>query len=172
VTHYICQLLLNDDTFFVLWHANENNGVTMEKGQLVYARSIPPLLHYSESRNLTIDSNSITEYEYFDFNDIENWLHRPKASINCEYFLNLWNILVDTIASQHNPSLFLDLAEDENGIFIYNKLFWGANLPDYTPPGKIHIPDWQAEDIASMQTLFKIGLKELRDIIQNGMEMR
>lgn len=172
MTYYICQLLLNDDAFFVLWYGNEINGVKMEEGQLVYALSIPPLLHYGELKNLGIDSNSITQYELFDFNDIENWLNRPNASIRCEYFLNLWNILVDTIASQNNHSLFLDLAEDENGISIYNKLFWGANLPDYTPPGKVHIPDWQPEDISSLQNLFKIGLKELSDIIQNGIEMR
>jgi hypothetical protein len=172
VTHYICQLLLNDDAFFILWYGNGSNGVKIEKGQLVYARSIPPLLRYGESKNLSIDSNSVTQYEYYDLNDIENWLRRPKASINCEYFLNVWNILVDTITSQANPSTFLDLAEDEGGIFIYNKLFWGANLPDYTLPGKIHIPDWQPGDISSMQILFKIGLEELRGIIQNGIEMR
>jgi len=172
VTYYICQLLLNDDAFFVLWYGNESNGVKMEKGQLVYAHSIPPLLHYGELKNLGVDSSSIAQHDFFDFNEIEGWLNRPKASINCEYFLNLWNILVDTIASQNNPSLFLDLAEGENGVFIYNQLFWGANLPDYTPPGKVHIPDWKAEDISSLQTLFKVGLKELKDIIQNGIEMR
>ena len=142
------------------------------QGQLVYSYTIATLLHYAELNNLTIDPSSINQYEVFDFSDLENWLNRPNASINCEYFLNLWNILVDTIASQNAPSYFLDIAEDENGIFIYNKLFWGANLPDYTPPGKIHIPDWQAEDISSLQTLFKIGLEELQEIIQNGLELR
>ncbi|MBL4606263.1 MAG: hypothetical protein JKY01_00315 [Pseudomonadales bacterium] len=170
--YYICQLIFKKDAVFILQYEDETNGVKMEDSQLVYVYNIPPLLQYGELKNLLIDSNSITQYEDLDFNELESWLEKPHATISCEYFLNLWNILIDTLASQNDPSLFLDLAEDEDGILIYNKLFWGANLPEYTPPGKIHISDWQLADISNLQAIFKSGLEELKVVILNGLELQ
>ena len=170
--YYICQIILNGNRLFVLWYENEINGVKTESNQLIYANNIPELLQYSEIKSLLVDINSITQYECLDFSNVEIWLNKPEAHINCEYFLNIWNILIDVISSKKSNSLFLDLAEDEKGIHIYNELFWGANLPGYTPPGKIHIPDWRLEDISKLQTILINGHEELTDIILSGREVR
>ena len=170
--YYVCQIIFNGNSLLVLWYENEINGVKIENGQLVYANSIAGLLQYGKIKSLPVDTDSITQYERLDFSHIEIWLNKPDAHINCEYFLNIWNILVDTISSRGSDSLFLGLAEDEKGIHIYNNLFWGANLPDYTPPGKVHIPDWQLEDISKLQTILINGHEELSDIIQAGLELQ
>ena len=48
---------------------------------------------------------------------------------------------------------------------IYDKLFWGCNLPSMTPPGMHYEPTWSPEEITTVVEVLHSGLRLLRDAI-------
>ena len=56
----------------------------------------------------------------------------------CNYFLNIWNMADDVARSLKLP--FYGKRKSAND--IYDRLFWGCNLPAMTPVGEKYIPDW------------------------------
>ena len=48
---------------------------------------------------------------------------------------------------------------------IYDKLYWGCNLPSMTPPGMHDEPIWSREEITTVVAVLHCGLRMLRDAI-------
>jgi len=42
---------------------------------------------------------------------------------------------------------------------VYEKLFWGNNLPAVTPKGFHFDPEWSPDEIAGLATVLRAGLK-------------
>jgi hypothetical protein len=41
---------------------------------------------------------------------------------------------------------------------IYDKLFWGNNLPLITPEGERYLPEWSADEVQSLAQILASGL--------------
>jgi hypothetical protein len=46
--------------------------------------------------------------------------------------------------------------------YIYEKLFYGNNLPSITPIGEHYIPSWSNDELIEMRLVFMAGLDHLK----------
>lgn len=46
---------------------------------------------------------------------------------------------------------------------MYDKLFWGSNIPAVTPAGQKFNPDWSASEIAALARVLSSGLANVRE---------
>jgi hypothetical protein len=63
---------------------------------------------------------------------------------NLNVLLSIWNLAGDVARSVEKP--FEDRGGDLDA--IYNKVFFGNNLPAMTPLGEHYEPDWDDEELA------------------------
>ena len=86
-----------------------------------------------------------------------------KAAINCNEFLAAWNLFADVSRSIGGN---FD-ADREFTADIYDKLFWGNNLPAVTPEGQCYIPFWSETEERIIRDVMSQGLQMFRNSIKN-----
>ena len=82
--------------------------------------------------------------------------------IECQTFSDAWNLFTDVAASV--GELF-DVHHPESNR-LYDKLFWGCNLPSVTPAGKWYSPIWSAEELTQLHALMSVGLNIFRSSVK------
>jgi hypothetical protein len=88
----------------------------------------------------------------YDFDSLARWCEQPSAeTIDCSEFLNAWNMLGDAGT----------LPTRDLGKRVYDKLFWGNNLPAVTPPGETYIPEWSLEEVRKLQSILRSPIDRL-----------
>ena len=78
--------------------------------------------------------------------------------IDCAEFLAAWNLFEDishSLKSTFDPDHALTQK-------IYDKLFYGNNLPVITPEGKFYIPLWTGRELVIIHHVMKTGLEMFR----------
>lgn len=48
--------------------------------------------------------------------------------------------------------------EDKANFDIYEKLFWGNNLPTVTPAGKTYVPVWTQNELERLRSVMAYGI--------------
>lgn len=129
-------------------------------GCLLTFNHLPSLYEYTMANQLTITEEPLT---LFDLDWIQNWTHNPLAStVDCVAMLNAWNLFSDIWQSvKHGRSHFQ--AIEESNLAIYNKLFYGNNLPGIVPDGAHYIPEWDKDEISRIRDVLAAGLEMLRN---------
>lgn len=97
----------------------------------------------------------------YDLDRLAAWCDHPgEATLDCEAALNAWNLLADLPAPPADaPSVFG--RADQSGRELYDKLFFGNNLPAITPRGTSYTPLWSAEELARLSHTLRLGLAYL-----------
>ncbi len=85
------------------------------------------------------------------------WLQKRKSEFDCEYLLSFWNIISDLAYSV--GEIFYGDQDKDILIKIYDKLFYGNNLPSITPEGKKYFPEWEVDEIKEIAKVIEDGLK-------------
>jgi hypothetical protein len=160
--HYQVRYWLDGLDSFLIWYSNDSVGVVVGSDHLIttfHARS--DLCAYAERLGLTFEAAEPSE---FDFDMVERWLSRPNNSpIDCCLLLNAWN-LFDDIASCTSGGEFQRTSREASG--VYDKLFWGNNLPAVTPPGEHYVPVWADGEVAELHRILSDGMKLFRNAVK------
>ena len=147
-TYYIITITLNRKSFFLLWNCEYEPVFLMgENGMAVFFGGPAELNAFAEENGIELDEE-ITEY---DLDDITV----TAETIDCNEVIQKWNIMSD---------LALSVGEDfsgENKRYndIYDKLFYGCNLPAMNHPP--YTPEWSAEEIAEINRILAEGAELL-----------
>jgi len=97
----------------------------------------------------------------YDFDAIILWCADDlDANVNCEQVLNAWNLLTDIPRKPSIPSAFVDAERQQS--MLYDKLFWGSNLPSMTPEGKHFEPSWSQQEVQVLKGLLASGITEFQ----------
>jgi hypothetical protein len=100
------------------------------------------------------------DWSRLDLDKLQKWLSKPmKKRLSCVRFLNLWNIF-DDFASQLHLEFDPDHIASQH---VYDKLFFGANLPSITPKGQFYVPIWSDDEIEQIRCVLGKGLQIFRD---------
>jgi len=91
------------------------------------------------------------------------WLAAPSDSIDCGLFLGAWNVFSDLATAINGEPTHIDNREQMD---IYDKLFFGNNLPAFTPAGEHYDPAWDDEEISILVDLLDPWLTTFRRLIQ------
>jgi hypothetical protein len=87
--------------------------------------------------------------------------------VDCNGVLDGWNTLIDVAESvPFGTEVFLQ--HKRKHFAIYEKLFYGCNLPKITPEGQEYFPVWCQPEVAAMRHLFDCGLTMLRRGMARG----
>lgn len=149
------------DQFFV-WYSGESDGVLLSSPDRISV--FPTMLElerYAARQNLKLETESAPLY---DCDRLARWLAEPsRERPDCPFLLDMWNMFNDVACSLGDS-----LAEPSGADKVYDKLFWGCNLPVVTPPGKHFEPCWSADDLSILSAVLAFGLKLLRAAVEDA----
>lgn len=125
-------LFWKDDLFFI---SNEDGKMLIESNQ-------GDLLLAANKHKLSISDQSV------DTLDIDHAFRvlkqmrrdRPLSEDSCRVLLDSINILEDMAKTLGMPVGLQDSEENASLNHLYDKIFWGNNLPSVTPEGKSYSP--------------------------------
>lgn len=117
--------------------------LTDENGKAVFFGSLAELNAFAEKNGIEL-AEEITEY---DLDDIAV----TAETLDCNEVNTKWNIISDfalTVGAEFS-------GEDKRYNGIYDKLFFGCNLPAMNHPP--YTPEWSAEEIAEINRILAEG---------------
>lgn len=160
-TYYCLWYRLDDTDGYLIWYSNDHDGVVVQSDGAVPSFGSLALLHtYAAAHQIVIKEE---EPGLHNLDRVETWLNTPTLSsdIDCADFLADWNLFGDISAST-NGSFDHDqkLTQD-----IYEKIFYGNNLPAMTPPGKHYTPIWTEAEITLMWKILSDGMSLFRKVV-------
>lgn len=142
--YYIIKITLCRREFFLLWNCEyEPVFLTDENGKAVFFGSLAELNAFAEKNGIEL-AEEITEY---DLDDITV----TAETLDCNEVNTKWNIISDfalTVGAEFS-------GEDKRYNGIYDKLFFGCNLPAMNHPP--YTPEWSAEEIAEINRILSEG---------------
>ena len=143
-TYYIITITLNRKSFFLLWNCEyEPVFLTDENGKPVFFGSLAELNAFAEENGIELDEE-ITEY---DLDDITV----TAEILDCNEVIQKWNIMSDLALSVGEEFS----GEDKRFNGIYDKLFFGCNLPAMKHPP--YTPEWNADEITEINRILSEG---------------
>ena len=167
-TYYAVRYLLDGKIRFLIWHTgDEADGACLgEDGAVSVFKTLAELVRCAQAHDLS--PLELGEQHFHNLDVVRVWLKRKRpGQINCEAFLNAWNLLGDVSASV-DSGFDPDRDRTRN---IYHKLFWGSNIPAITPPGKYFTPLWSGAEVLVMRDILGAGLARFRNCVRLRTEL-
>ncbi len=148
--------------YFLIWVSSETDRLVLSrKNRLAAFSNIGELIAFGTEKDLIIQTEKPPIY---NFDALVDWTRAPDLNnIDCEVFLNAWNMLGDI-----EISFGRKLKEPDGSNTVYDKLFYGNNLAPVTPEGEHYLPKWSEEEVAIMVSVFKAGLNTLYGSIEDA----
>lgn len=151
--YYKLWYFITGNNRYLIWYSNEQDGVFVDaKGKVPSFASVENLLSYAETRGIIVE---LEEPHLHNLDLLVRWLKKPDAkSVSCNEFNNAWNLFSDVSASI-NGNFDSDKKLTQK---IYDKLFWGCNLPAVTPEGKQY-HHWTKRELQLMHDVLLTGVE-------------
>ena len=164
-TYYPYAFRLNGRRLCLLWgagHGKDPDDVVLDdEGRLPVFETPDAASVYASRRGLGfVDKDCV---EPIDLDALTEWLARPTDKIDCPTLLNAWNIFGDVATALNGVRTHID--ERQHG-HLYDKLFFGLNLPAVTPEGQHYEPGWSDEEVGILVDLLGPWLIKFRRLIQ------
>jgi hypothetical protein len=135
------------------------DGVVLDElERLLFFSDLATLNEWTQTQGWEVETADLRVLH--DLDATEEWSEHPSPdTVDCVALLNAWNLFLDIRASveQHNV-----LRDDPENNHIYDKLFYGNNLPSITPPGKHYTPIWSDKEVARLSRIITEGLRLFR----------
>ena len=141
---------------YFVWYSDETDGVLLaQPDRLATFSDLSALDGYLFRSGLV---RALSEPSLYDFKRLVDWLGDPSAAtIDCTFFLDCWNMLSDVARSVGSA-----IPSCPGVMDVYERLFWGCNLPSVTPPGEHFTPEWSATEIEVISDVLSRGLQIFR----------
>ena len=160
--YYILWYRLDDKDSYLIWFSTENDdGVLVDKNGFVPSfNDVKTLRDYSNQKKIILKDE---EPVIHNLELIENWLCENNSAIN-DYneVLNTWNLFEDiSISTNGNFNSDRELTKK-----IYEKIFWGCNIPAVTPEGESFTPTWTKMELKIVRETLIFGFQMFREKIK------
>ncbi|MFR7986032.1 MAG: hypothetical protein ACLU9N_10790 [Clostridia bacterium] len=143
--YYVYRIKYKKNIGYYLWYSeDEKERFLIHKDKLRYFSSIEDINHFKESEGFLVEDDGmivVIKETFF------------AEEIDCNYFLELWNLAEDVCASFGQE--LRELISKWNTSTLYEKIFWGNNFEALTPPGKEYIPTFDREERLALNELHK-----------------
>jgi hypothetical protein len=151
--YYACSVRIRGEDIHVLWFTNDMDGLERtDSGSIRHFDDLDQVRAYCVANEIDL-STPATKY---DLDQILLWSRSPIEPLNCPEVLNTWNFLMD--AQQASDSNELLQHADRRAGGIYDKLFFGSNLPSVTPEGQEYQPAWSVDELQTLSSLLTRGI--------------
>ena len=88
----------------------------------------------------------------------------PDVALDCNQILAAWNLFGDVARSTGEIGGAFN-ESDQSLNAIYDKIFYGCNLPSITPEGEAYTPSWSRKELDAIRELLKIGFLMFQRVI-------
>ena len=129
---------LQGEKSYLIWISNEQDSVAVDSDGFVV--SFPYLTSLRQYADLKRYRPETEEPVFHDLDWVATWNMRPGEPANCGEALAAWNLFSDVSASIPSRGVAFKTL-DSQFPFIYDKLFWGNNLPSVTPEANSTSPN-------------------------------
>ena len=159
-TYYYLLYQLDDTIGYLIWFSDKEDGVVLQADGSVPCFSSTLHAHiYATTHQLAIQEETPVLH---DLDIIAHWLQRTlSADVDCKEFLNAWNLFDDIAVSVGHTFR----ADDTETHTVYEKLFWGSNIPILTPPGEHYTPVWSDDELLLLRAVLAQGLTLFRSAV-------
>lgn len=162
-TWYPLALKIGERTLFLLWASDDwgLDRLLADGGRLVSFSNEESAREYAQAENLPLARRE--ELHLHDLDDAARWL-RADTEPDCGVLLEIWNLAGDVARSVNEPF------EDRGGVLddVYNKLFFGNNLPSMTPRGEHFEPEWSEEELGVLRARIETAVDLIRSHVASG----
>lgn len=148
----IVNFIINRKNHYCIWYTNAKDGFILEDKRVRVFHTTDSLEIYCLKKNISLEN----ELSLYDIDNISNIDMSNSMNLDCEIVLNFWNIIQDLSYSTNEK--FLGNLEDYNE--IYNKLFYGNNLPAMGLSEK-YLPIWEEGERRIISEILHQGIKLL-----------
>jgi hypothetical protein len=150
--HFIYSFRLDGIERFVIWYQNDTDGVlTDEQGKI-------PTFSSAESAMAFVKKRGLMDAQCASFTLNLDWISADEPTdIDCVETLNAWNFFADvsnSVADRAHEFFALDKRPSQ----LYDKVFWGNNLPAVTPIGERYEPSWSDGELSEIRAILRSGL--------------
>jgi hypothetical protein len=160
--YYIYWYKLDGKDFYLIWfEGDESDGVLVDqKGFMPSFAKISDLQNYAEKCEINVD---VEKPLLNDLDAVQNWLNESKTEIvYYNPFLNAWNLFADiSLSTGANFDKDKELTNK-----IYNKIFWGCNIPAMTPEGESFTPGWTKKELKTIREVLSFGFQMFREKVK------
>jgi hypothetical protein len=164
---------LDDRRFFLLWcdGGNERDYYVLckhESPQLLLARSKEEVIEYADRHGLQVSDQPTHIVDFNVLNGVLAGLRpgKPFSENAARELLDIWNTLDDVSHSLNKCIMPVDLFSKEDVDNLYEKIFYGNNLPSVTPEGKKYSPLFDAKERSILRSLLGHAIKEVTGIVE------
>jgi hypothetical protein len=169
---YRAPFSLDDEDRILIWreeiNASWEDGVILDTSGHGPTFSTVAALHaYAQGHELRIEEEIEEPLgKPADLDTVVRWLRNPGAdTIDCVAFLAAWNLFGDVARTVGADEFDPDVDATR---MVYDKIFWGNNLPPMTPVGEHYEPIWNDDEVAQIAGVLGIGLRIFREVVQDA----
>ncbi len=152
---YLINFILNKKQYFTFWYTDDIDGFLLNENKKIRTFSNK---EEAETFAQTYCFKIVDEVVTFSSDSIRTL---DIETLDCNIVLTYWNILSDVAMSVHCP--FLGDYKTKEIQKIYDKLFYGCNLPAIKKNKKDFVPVWSEGEIEKIVEVIENGLKILSD---------
>jgi len=149
----------NAEDRYLIWISNESDRVlTDNRGVGLTFKDSKSVQSYADANHYELERE---EPKRHDLDWVTTWLKDVRMPVDCREALAAWNLFSDIARSIGEGSgCFTRL--DTQFPKIYDKLFWGNNLPSMTPEGCHFEPEWSPQELTTLAEVLGAGLEMFR----------
>ena len=151
--YYQVVFIANNKEIHCIWYTNNKDGFVTECKKIKCFTNSKKLKEYAEKNKMNLNIKNTL----LSMDEAKLWLQKRKSEFDCEYLLSFWNIISDLAYSV--GEIFYGDQDKDILIKIYDKLFYGNNLPSITPEDKKYFPEWEVDEIKEIAKVIEDGLK-------------
>ncbi|MGF6949788.1 hypothetical protein QF028_002293 [Neobacillus sp. B4I6] len=153
--YYPFVFIINKKEYYCAWYSNDRDGFLTECNKIKVFNTKDLLFDYAKESNIQFnDEEGIAR---FSIDYALNWLKDKNLDIDCDYFLNFWNNISD-LAYSVGENFYGDLKKAQINK-VYDKLFFGNNLPAITPKNKNYYPTWDTAEKIILVKMVQDGIR-------------
>jgi hypothetical protein len=137
-----------------IWFTNDQDGVVVRSGKIPLFVSEPQARAFAAGWRLPLEPEAQAP---FQFDRALSWLETGRSGmVDCSVFLDLFNLCTDGVTSLGQRASW-ERAEFNP---VYDKLFFGCNLPGITPPGKRYVPFWRRKELRTLRKSLRLAIDQ------------
>ncbi|WP_010252784.1 hypothetical protein [Acetivibrio cellulolyticus] len=158
--YYKFVFILDSKEYYCIWFSGEKDGFVTDGDKLKCFYDFDQLQTFALDNNIEV----FDEGSELSINLAQKWDDQKGENVDCKYFLHYWNMMSD-LSYSVKESFYGD---NKNSTLnkLYDKLFWGSNLPAVTPEGKEYIPIWSKKELDELNKVVKDGLRLINSYLE------
>lgn len=158
--YYILWYQLDSKNSYLIWFStDEQDGVFVNKRNIVPSfDTIEALRQHAELKEINLKEE---EPRLINLDVVQKWLKEKITTIeDYNEFLDAWNLFEDV-----SKSISADFHKSGNSD-IYERIFWGCNIPVITPEGESFTPTWTEKELEIIRETLSFGLQMFREKVK------